>query len=401
MKLGILRETKVPPDRRVPLTPDQCSFLLKEYEDIDIVVQPDEYRAFSNDEYQHKGITLNDDLSDCDILMGVKEVKLSSLISEKTYLFFSHTAKKQSYNRKLLQTVIEKKIRLIDYEYLTNEENVRVVAFGHWAGIVGAYNGLKTYGIRSKLYELKPAWKCRDHEELFLELKKVKCGNIKVVITGGGRVASGAMEIFSSAGFKKVSPEDFLIKKYSYPVCTQLDPWYYVKRLDGQSFDLHHFYNFPEDYETIFLPFTKVADMYVPCHYWDPRSPVFITRDDMRRKDFKIKVIADVSCDINGPVPSTIRSSTIADPVYGYDPQNEMESAPYLLGNISVMAVDNLPGELPRDASTDFGDKLVTDVIPYLIGEKHGDIIERATITDHGRLSKHFTYLEDYLNGVE
>ena len=401
MKIGILRETKNPPDKRVPLTPDQCKKIINEYPHVEIFIQPDGYRAITNQEYEAAGIPLKEDISDCDILMGVKEVSLATLIPNKTYLFFSHTAKKQGYNRQLLQEIIKKKITLIDYEYLTSEDNVRLVAFGRWAGVVGAYNGLRAYGKRYKQFDLKPAWQCRDKQEIFNELKKVKTGKLKILITGGGRVAQGAMETLNVAGFNKVNHEDFLTKEYMEAVFARIDPWNYVKRLDGQDFELLHFFNFPEEYETTFLPYTKVTDLYITCHFWDPRSPVFITKDDMRRDDFKIKIIADVSCDVNGPIPSTLRASTIENPFYGYNPVSESESEAFAHENITVMAVDNLPGELPRDASKDFGERLAAEVIPYLVGAKEGRIIKKASITINGELTDDFLYLEDYVKGLE
>jgi alanine dehydrogenase len=401
MKIGILKETKNPPDKRVPLTPDQCKRIVLKYPDIEIFVQPDGYRSITNEEYKAAGIPLKEDLSDCDVLMGVKEVSIETLIPEKTYLFFSHTAKKQPYNRKLLQEILKKKITLIDYEYLTSEENARLVAFGRWAGVVGAYNGLRAYGKRYQRFDLKPAWKCRDKKELFTELNKVKAGKIKILITGGGRVAQGAMETLNAAGLKKVIHNDFLSKEFNDAVFAKIDPWNYVKRLDGQAFDLLHFFNFPEEYETTFLPYTKVSDLYIACHFWDPRSPVFMTKEDMRSPDFKIKIIADVSCDVGGPIPSTLRASTIESPFYGYDPHTESESEAFLHKNITVMAVDNLPGELPRDASRDFGERLTEEVMPYLIGAKEGRIIKKASITSNGYLTEDFLYLEDFVKGLE
>lgn len=401
MKIGILKETKVPPDRRVPLTPEQCRVVLDEYPDLEIVVQPDGYRAFTNEEYRSAGISLNHDLSDCDILMGVKEVEISTLIPGKTYFFFSHTAKKQPYNRDLLGAILENKIRLVDYEYLTNEKNERVVAFGRWAGIVGAYNALITYGKRFQRYSLKPAWQCRDRQELFNNLRDVSLGNIRILITGGGRVAQGAMETLSAIGLKKIDPAAYLSGEFDEPVYTQLDPWDYVKRIDGQSFELLHFFNFPEEYETTFLPYTGVTDVFIACHYWDPRSPVFMTREDMYGKDFRIRIIADVSCDVDGPIPSTLRASSISDPIYGYNPKTGKEDDPWSPANIAVMAVDNLPGELPRDASEDFGSKLIREVIPFLTGQKQGNIIRDATIAENGLLTAKFSYLEDYVEGLE
>ncbi len=401
MKIGILKETRIPPDKRVPLTPEQCKELKKSNPDVDIKVQPDGYRAFTSEEYRKSGIELSEDLGDCDILLGVKEVAIPSLMENKTYLFFSHTAKKQPHNRDLLRAVLNKNIKLIDYEYLTTDENTRVVAFGRWAGIVGAYNGLLSYGKRYHKFNLKPAWQCKDKKELFSELRKVKTGSIKILITGGGRVAHGAMETLVGAGIRKVNPDEFLQNKFPEAVFSQIDPWHYVKRLDGQEFELLHFFNFPEEYETTFLPYTRVTDLFIACHFWDPRSPVFMTREDMKNDDFRIKIIADVSCDINGPIPSTLRASSITNPVYGYDPVREKESDPWAPGNISVMAVDNLPGELPRDASNDFGHKLLNEVIPYLLGSKEAEIIQRATIAENGQLTEKFMYLEDFVEGLE
>ncbi|MFW5820190.1 MAG: NAD(P)-dependent oxidoreductase [Bacteroidota bacterium] len=401
MKIGILRETKNPPDKRVPLSPDHCRELSNKYPGVEVKVQPDKNRAFTNDEYKSKNIILSGDLSDCDLLLGVKEVHIPSLLNNKTYMFFSHTAKKQEHNRKLLQAIIDKSITLIDYEHLTTDDKTRVVAFGRWAGIVGAYNALIAYGKRYHEFSLKPAWQCRDRDEMFNELEKVKTDRIKILITGGGRVARGAMEVLAAAGIPGVNPEEFLNNQFSETVFSQLDPWHYVKRIDGQEFNLDHFFDFPEEYESAFSPYTRLSDMLIACHYWDPRSPVFMSRNDMKRSDFRIRIIADISCDIPGPIPSTLKSSTIEDPVYGYDPVTESEADPWDQGNITVMAVDNLPGELPRDASTDFGRKLLDEIMPFILNVKKGDIIQRATIVEKGKLTKKFNYLENFAAGRE
>ena len=333
--------------------------------------------------------------------MGVKEVAIPALLEGKTYLFFSHTAKKQRQNRELLQAVLEKRITLVDYEYLTTDDNVRVVAFGRWAGIVGAYNGLNAYGRRYRRFELKPAWKCNGRHELFAQLSQVNTGKIKILVTGGGRAGQGAMETLTAAGIKRVTVEDYLRRSFEEAVFCQIDPQNYVKRLDGQEFELDHFFHFPEEYETTFLPYTRLTDLLIACHFWDPRSPVFMTREDMKRPDFRIRVIADVSCDIDGPIPSTVRASAITDPLYGYNPVTEREADPFAPGVVTVMAVDNLPGELPRDASEDFGQKLMEEVIPYLTGRRKGRLIDRAVIARNGRLTEGFSYLEDFVKGLK
>jgi len=401
MKLCILKETKTSPDRRVPLTPDQVIHLKNRFGELDIVVQPSEIRCFSDAEYLGVGVTLENDLTACDILMGVKEVEINTLIPEKPYMFFSHTAKKQPYNRRLLQGISARKITLIDYEYLTDQSNVRLVSFGKWAGIVGAYNGLRAYGERYRLYLLRPAHTCYDLEEMKKELEKVNLPAIKILVTGGGRVAGGAMEIFSSLKIRKATPHEYFKQDFNEPVVCRIDPWDYVKRKDSAGFDLQHFFGHPEMYESTFKPYTKVTDLFIACHYWNPESPVFMTTSDMREPDFRISVIADVSCDINGPIPSTIRASSIEQPFYGYFPWTERETPPFDLRSITVMAVDNLPGELPRDASEDFGKMLMNKVMPALLGENDKGIIERATIIKEGKLTEKFSYLQDYLEGED
>lgn len=401
MKIGILRETKTPPDRRVPFSPAQVHQLQDMFPDLEVVVQPSPIRCYTDEEYRKAGAELQEDVEDCDILMGVKEVRPDTLMPGKTYLFFSHTAKKQSYNRNLLREVIQKKIKLADYEYLTDKNHMRVVAFGHWAGIVGAYNALRVWGERSGGFSLKAAHQCLDRKEMTGELKKVKLSPVRILITGGGRVAYGALETLAPLGYKQVAPEEFLTLPYDEPVICRADPDHYVRREDDAPFDLRHFFDHPEMYRSVFFPFTQVADMFIACHYWDPRSPVFMKPEDYRTPGFSMNVIADVSCDIKKPIPSTLRASTITGPFYGYDPVTEKEGDPFDPGNITVMAVDNLPGELPRDSSEDFGHMLMGKVMPALAGNDSEGIIKRAVITEHGKLTPAFAYLKDYVEGKE
>ncbi len=397
---GILKETKVPIDRRVPLTPKHSVELLDKFPEFDIVVQSSDIRCYKDEEYEDKGLRVANDLSDCDLLIGVKEVAVETLISGKSYMFFSHTGKKQPHNRKLLQEIARKNITLIDYEYLTDRDNIRLVAFGRFAGIVGAYNGLIAYGLRTGEYNLKRAYECFDMREMMGELSKVSLPPVKILITGGGRVAKGALETLEILNLRKVKPEEFLNETFDEPVLCQIEPWHYVKRKDGSEFDLQHFFYYPEEYESTFNPYTKVTDIFMPCHYWDPRSPVFLEKEDYMEPGFKISVIADISCDIGKPIASTLRASTIGEPFYGYNPETGKEGEPFDQKNITVMAVDNLPGELPRDASVDFSQKLIEHIFPSILNDSEG-IIERATIVKNGRLTPHFSYLQDYLEGKE
>jgi len=399
LKVGILRETKNPPDRRVPLTPPQIVALEEMYPFVEFFVQPSDYRCYTNDEYEYLHIPLKEDLNECDILLGVKEVDLRTLIPGKTYLFFAHVAKKQPYNRAMFRDMAEKNITLVDYEYLTKDNGERVVAFGRWAGIVGAYNGLRARGIKTNRFKLKPAYQCRDLDEMWagLRLIELKPG-LKILLTGTGRVAGGAMETLNICNIVQVNPYDFLNREFDVPVVCQIGPEHYTKHKENRPFSFSHFIRHPSEYESAFLPFTRVADILITGHYWDPGSPVFFTREDMIRSDFKISVIADISCDVNGPVPSTLRATTISDPFYGYNPFLEIEEPAFERPtNITVMSVDNLPGELPRDASLDFGNQLMRNALHDLFTDTGTPMIERATILKDGKLLPAFAYLEDYL----
>lgn len=397
LKIGILKETKIPPDRRVPFSPGQLRNLKDHFPWAEFRIQPAAIRCFADHEYAEHGIDLSEDLSDCDILFGIKEISPDALIHGKTYLFFSHTGKMQPHNRKLLQEIGKREITLIDYEYLTDHNNNRLVAFGKWAGIVGAYNGLRAYGERYRLFLLRPANQTFDKEEMKNELHKVVLPAIKILVTGGGRVANGAMEILNLLNIKKINPKEFLEKDFNEPVLCRLDPWHYVSRKDGSDFKMDHFVAHPDQYESTFKPYSKVTDLLMACHYWDPASPDFMKPTDMREPDFRIKVIADISCDVNGPIPATIRTSNIENPFYGYDPLTESETPPFEPASITVMAVDNLPGELPRDASEYFGEMLIKQIVPHLFEGDPDGIILRATIMKNGILTERFKYLQDYL----
>ena len=403
MKFGIIREGKTPPDKRVPLTPRQCKLLITRYPELEIVVQPSPIRAFTDEEYQSEGLPLNEDLSDCDVLLGIKEVPVDMLIPGKTYLFFSHTYKKQPYNRKLLKAILNKDIRLVDYEMLTNEYGIRLLGFGRFAGIVGAYNAFRAWGDMTGDYSLKPAHECHDRREMEAELINVDLpAKARIAITGGGRVAGGAKEIFSAMHIKQVDPKDYLNKEYNVPVFTQLEVDDYYERKDGRDFEPSTFYKDPSGYESTFMHYARNTDIYISCHFWSNKAPFIFTREDAKSPEFKIKLVSDISCDIDGPVASTLRPSTIENPFYGYDPQEEKEVELGSLGSVGVSAVDNLPCELPRDASEDFGNELIKHVMPHFFsGDKEGVLDRASETTSDGRLTPKFEYLRGYVDGTD
>lgn len=400
VKIGIISEGKVPVDHRVPFTPEAAKEITNKFKNAEVSCQTSIVRCFDDAEYVSKGIDVVENVNDCDVLMGVKEVPIPDLIADKTYFFFSHTTKKQSYNRELLRAVIAKNIRLIDYENLTNENGIRVVAFGRYAGIVGTYNGVLTFGKRYNLFHLKPAHQCFDMAEMQEEYKKVKLPSIKIIITGGGRVSKGAMEVLNGMGIRKVTPAQLLNEHYSEAVYSQLNSRDYYKAKNGEKFMRNDFHENPEDYEADFLQYADVSDLLIAGAFWNPKAPVLFTRENIMHNGFKIKVIADITCDIEGSIPSTKQPSTIDDPIYDYNPsENKVESALSDEANITVMAVDNLPCELPRNASEDFGRELINNVLPHLLGDDNEEVIKRATITENGRLTKRFAYLQDFVDG--
>jgi len=402
MIIGIIKEGKIPPDKRVPLVPQQCVTLQNQFPELQIQVQNSNIRAIPSSEYEKEGLEMLDDISNADVLMGVKEVNIEDLIANKTYFFFSHTIKKQDYNRNLLQAIIEKNIRLIDYECLRNQKGTRLVGFGRYAGIVGAYNAFLAYGKRTSTFSLKPANQCQDRSELISELDKVKLpANYKIIITGLGRVAGGAEEILKALKIEKVNSSSFLTGNFENPVYAQLTVEDYFRKKDNSDFDRFEVYKNPDSFFSDFMKYARTSDMFIPCHYWDSNGPGFFTKEEAKDPDFQIRTIADISCDIDDPIASTIRPSTIADPIYEYDRMQMKEVDDASEDTITVMAVDNLPCELPKDASEDFGSELVQNVLPHLLNGDQEKIIENATIAMDGKLMPNYAYLQAYLEGEE
>ena len=399
MKFGIIRERKNPPDRRVVLSPAECQNVLSKYPAAEINVESSPIRVFSYREYTEKGIPVVTDMDSCDVLLGVKEVPIDALIPNKKYFFFSHTIKKQPYNRDLLRAILEKNIELYDHEVITNSKGARLVAFGRYAGIVGAYNGFRAYGLKYDRYQLPKAESLLDQQALIAELKKIQLPNIKILLTGRGRVGNGAKEMLDAMGLREVSSNEYLTTNFQEPVYCQIDVSYYVKRKDGIKGNKADFFQNPGEYQSDFFRYAKVTDFYIAGHFYGDGAPYLYTREDAKHPDFKIKVVADISCDIDGPVASTIRPSTIAEPIYGYDPETESETDFKTDNAIAVMAVDNLPCELPRDASVGFGEAFSKHVIPSFFNSDKDGILHRARMTQNGRLTPRYAYLQDYVDG--
>lgn len=401
MKFGIIKERKSPPDKRVVFPPSKIVEAKQQFPDAEFILEPSEIRAFPDKNYKDLGIELSNDMEQCDVLLGVKEVPINALIPNKSYFFFSHTIKKQPYNRSLLKAILDKNITLYDHETLKNTKGARVVAFGRYAGIVGAYNGFRAYGLKSEKFQLPKAENLENQQDLIAHLKSIELGTIKILLTGRGRVGKGAKEMLDGMGLEQVGVNDFLRKRFDRPVYCNIDISEYNKRKDGVRGNYSDFFAHPEQYRSDFFRFAEVTDLFIAGHFYGEGAPYLFTREDVKNPNFKINTVADISCDIDGPVATTIRSSTIAEPIYGYDPVGEKEIDYRSKNAIAVMAVDNLPCELPKDASEGFGTMFLEHVLPaFFNGDKDG-ILERAKITENGKLTPAFSYLQSYVDGNE
>lgn len=399
MKFGIIKERKNPPDRRVVFTPEELVRLKSEHPEAEVKVETSDIRVFTDEQYSNLGIEVTDNMSDCDVLFGVKEIPVDALIPNKKYFFFSHTIKMQPYNRKLLQGVLEKNIELYDHETIVDANNRRLIGFGRYAGIVGAYNGFRAFGQKFELFNIAKAETLKSKEDLIERLKRQTLPNIKIVLTGHGKVGMGAKEILDGMKIKQVNAEDFLTKNYSKPVYTQIDVLDYNKRKDNQVLDNKDFYKNPQQYVSDFEKFTKVADIFMAGHFHGNGSPDILTQQMLKASDCKIKIVADISCDVNGPIACTIKASTIAEPFFGYLPSEDKEVPFTHPGAIVVMSVDNLPCELPKDASEGFGEMFMEHVIPAFFNNDKDGILQRAKMTENGKLTERFAYLQDYVDG--
>jgi saccharopine dehydrogenase (NAD+, L-lysine forming) len=395
IRIGLIRETKIPADNRVALIPSQCKWLQKNFSSLRICAQPSANRCYSDKEYEMAGVEMKEDLQDCDYLFGIKEVDGDKLIPGKKYLFFSHTRKMQPYNRELFRMILDRKITLIDYECMEHEDGQRMLGFGFFAGIVGAHNGMMAYGNRSGKYELPRVYKQPSFKQLIHGYFGIRLPNIKVVITGSGRVAHGLLEVMNLLGIIELEPDEYLSRNFSYPVFTQLKGSLLYQRQKGSGYNREEFHENPSLYHCLFKPYLENSDILMNGIYWDPRMPALFDWSDLKSPRFRIQTIADITDDKFGSVPCNLGDGTMQDPVYGVDKEKRVRTAPYIEGSIDIMAIGNLPNELPRDASRYFGEQLIKYVLEDLFSEG-SPIIQKATIVEQGKISESFSYLKNY-----
>ena len=401
MKFGIIKERKNPPDRRVVFSPEKLEEFKNKFSTAALFVESSAIRIFPDNRYKEIGFETTEDMSSCDVLFGVKEVPVAALIPNKKYFFFSHTIKKQPYNRDLLNAILDKNITLYDHETIIKENGTRLIGFGRYAGIVGAYNGFRALGLKNESFNLPKAVTLDSRQELIAALNGIELPNLKILLTGNGKVAYGAKEMLDAMHIKKVSVAEYISQTFKEPVYCLVDVLDYNKRKEGTNTNNKHFYTHPEAYVSDFMRFAKVTDFFIAGHYYGNGAPYLFSRENAKSVDFNIKFVADISCDVDGPVASTLRASTIADPIYGYNPITESEVDFKDKDAIVVMAVDNLPCELPKDASEGFGEMFLENVIPAFFNDDKDGVLKRAKMTENGKLTERFSYLQAYIEGKE
>ena len=398
--IGIVRESRND-ENRTPLVPEHIKKYKESNPNINFIIQPSNSRCFADEEYELCGAKINENLNECSIIFGVKEIDPNILINNRTYLFFSHTFKisKQQKNiekhkKDLLLSILNKKITLIDYENIRGKNGTRCLGFGRFAGIVGCYNTLnlllKVLGKQS----LASAYKINDYERLILNLKNLYFPKTKILVTGDGRVAKGVIELLNLTNIKAVSKKDFLEKKFDQPIFCNLETKDYVTNNSSTNFNLEHFIDNPQDYSSSALQYLKETDILISAHYWDPSSPKIFENEDLKVLQ-NLKIVGDITCDINGSVPTTIRSTTIEEPNYWIE-RYTLKEIDENNDGIAVMAVDNLPSELPRDSSTEFSEGIIKEVLPFLLKEDDGRILN-GTITTDGSFLEKYNYLNIYI----
>ena len=405
--ISVIKEARTD-ENRTPFVPKQLHTLISNFPNLKILVQPSKNRCFKDEDYSKVGAKIEEDISQSDIIFGIKEVEISKLIENKTYLFFSHTSKIRNdssqstqdaaiiYKKTLLREVLKKKITLIDYENIRDESKnaYRYLGFGRFAGIVGCYNTLNLYLKLQKKKLLPRAFEINSYKKIQELLSKQNFNKLKILQTGKGNVAKGSMEILKYANVKQISLNDYLNKKYDEAVFCNISLREHVERNDGKNSSYQDFMLNPHEYRSKATNYLHCADMLIAGHYWDPKFPKLFSLNQIN--EFKnLKIIGDITCDINGSIPTTIRSTSIAKPYYSFD-INSMKEID--LGNkgIAVMAVDNLPSELPHEASEEFGHSIMSEVLPYLINKDDGRI-KRATTASRGELCSSFNYLENFI----
>lgn len=430
--VGIRHEDLYLNERRAPLVPEHVSLLIKK--NIDIVVQTSDKRVFSDQEYKSAGAKIVNDLSKCQVILGVKEIPESDYESGKTYVNFAHVVKGQSYNMPRLKKMMELGCNLIDYEKITDEQGKRIIFFGYHAGLAGMINSLWALGIRyahlgitTPFLKIKQAHKYKSLDEAKSDIEDVglqiaeeglpeEILPLTIGFTGNGHVSQGAQEILGLLPVKEISPERLLMLKNRK--CSPRNLIYKVvfkqehlaENKEGKPFDKTHYYKHPENYYSVFDQYLPVLSVLMNCMYWEPRFPRIVTRNSVQNLfengNPKLTVIGDITCDPEGSIEITHNGTEIEDPLFVYNPDTLSSTMGHEGKGILVMAVHILPSELPREASQKFSDALIHYIKPIIdcdFDDNYSDLIlpkpiKKALILHKGELTPPYKYLDTYLS---
>lgn len=430
--IAIRHESKYEMERRVPIVPAHVGDLIKkEYE---VHVQSSSKRVFTDEEYRKAGAIVNNDISDADIIFGVKEIPLEELMKGKTYIFFSHVIKGQSYNMPMLKRLMELDCNLIDYEKVTDEFNKRIIFFGKYAGYAGTINTLWSagqrylrMGISTPFVKIKQSHNYPSLAEAKKAINEVGLEIMKnglpkeihpfiIGVTGYGNVGMGVQEILNLLPSKEISPDEIkniasnkdLPNNIIYKVVFKEQDM--VKNIDANKpFDLQHYYKNPQEYSSVFNQYIEHLNVLIHASYWDNRYPRVISKNEIAnlysKPNPKLVVIGDISCDPDGGIEFTHKGTEISDPVFVYNPSTEKATMGFDGDGIVVMSVDILPSELPRDSSFGFSEALrpfVESIAECDFNEDYDNLnlapaIKRALILKNGKLTKPFEYIEKYI----
>lgn len=432
--IGMRREDKNEWEKRVPLIPQDVQQLKKEY-NIDVVVQPSSIRIFAEDAYRAGGATIEQDLSHCPIVLAIKEIPEHVFQEGKTYVFFSHTIKGQKHNLPMLKKMMQLKCQLIDYEKITDEHGRRLIFFGNYAGYAGMIDTLWALGQRLKWEGKSTPFEMLNHTYMYANLEEAQqaikrvgqnitekglpadLAPLIIGITGYGNVSRAAQEIVNLLPVIEIVPEDveevFKTRKddlsHVYKVIFKEQDM--VKPKDARAqFELQDYYSQPEKYHSNMESYLPSLTVLVNCIYWEEKYPRVLTKAFLKKRFAEgntpvLKVVGDISCDIEGSIECTVESTKPDNPVFVYNPLTEQKILGYEGKGVVIMAVDNLPGELSRESSSAFS-KVLKKFVPALVEadftqpfEQCGlpDPLKKATILYHGDLTESYKYLEKYL----
>ena len=433
MRIGIRREDKNEWEARVPLIPSDVKKLVSS--GIEVVLQPSLIRIFSDQEYIDVGATISEDLSSCSVVLAVKEIPINFIEKGKTYVFFSHTIKGQDYNMPLLQKMMDLKTQLIDYEKITNEKEQRLIFFGRHAGLAGMIDSLwalgkrfQSEGVQNPFSIIKKTFEYQGLDNAKSQIGKIadeisRNGIPKEIcplvcgFSGYGNVSQGAQEIFDILPHQEISPQDLLANKNLFEEAKHILYKVVFKESDlveprnsEDKFELQDYYDYPEKYKSKFEQYLPQLTILMNCIYWDTPYPRLITLDYLKKTwteyiDQKLKVIGDISCDVDGAIQCTVKATEAGNPVYVYNPINSSENDGVEGVGPVIMAVDNLPCELAEEASKSFS-KVLVDFIPDIIKADYNVSFEnlklpnelrRGMILYKGELTSEYKYLEKYL----